>query len=53
MTKVKKETRTRLGQDLEAAFRELAAYLRGEAEAQSYDASDDLITPSRICANRG
>jgi putative transcriptional regulator len=52
MTKVKKEKRTRLGRDLEAAFTELAAYLRGKADVESYDAADDLITPPRIRAIR-
>jgi putative transcriptional regulator len=48
MKKKKRETRTKFGRDLEEAFKELAAYLRGEIEADSYEVPDDLLTPGRI-----
>jgi putative transcriptional regulator len=42
--------RTRLGRDLEEAFVEMASYLRGEVEAESYELPDDpdVLTPERI-----
>lgn len=46
------ENRTRLGKDLEEAFTELAAHLRGEAEAESYEVAEDVLTPARIRAIR-
>ena len=50
MTRTQK--RTRLGRELEEAFTELAAYLRGEAEAESYEVPDDVMTPDRVKAIR-
>jgi putative transcriptional regulator len=45
--------RTRLGRDLEEAFVELAAHLRGEIEAESYQAEPDgMLTPQRVQAIR-
>lgn len=54
MKKAKKkiERRTKFGRDLEEAFNELAAYLRGEIEIESYEVPDDLLTPTRIKAIR-
>ena len=46
------DTRTRLGRDLEEAFTEMAAHLRGEVEAESYEVPDDMLTPPRIQAIR-
>jgi putative transcriptional regulator len=43
-----KEKRTKFGRDLEEAFKELAAYLRGEIEVESYEVPDNLLTPTRI-----
>ena len=50
MKKAKKkiERRTKFGRELEDSFKELAAYLRGEIEVESYDAPDNALTPSRI-----
>ena len=50
MKKVTKkvERRTKFGRELEASFKELAAYLRGEIEIESYDVPDNLFTPTRI-----
>ncbi|WP_018046172.1 transcriptional regulator [Methylobacterium sp. 88A] len=45
-------TGSQVGDDLVEAFQEMAAYLRGEVEAQSYDVPDDLITPERVKAIR-
>lgn len=39
---------SRVGDDLVEAFEEMAAYLRGEVEAESYDIHDDVLTPDRI-----
>jgi putative transcriptional regulator len=50
--KTKKEKRTKFGRDLEEAFKELAAYLRGEIELDSYEVPDDALTPQRIRAIR-
>ena len=45
--------RTRLGDDLVEAFEELAAYLRGEIEVESYTVDDpNLLTPERVQAIR-
>ena len=44
--------RSKFGRELEASFKELAAYLRGELEVESYDVPDDLFTPTRIKAIR-
>jgi putative transcriptional regulator len=30
------------------AFQEMAAYLRGEIEAESYEVPDDILTPQKI-----
>lgn len=43
---------SRVGDDLVEAFQEMAAYLRGEVEAESYDVPDDIITPDRVKAIR-
>ena len=43
---------SRVGDDLVEAFQEMAAYLRGEVEAKSYEVADDLITPERVKAIR-
>ena len=42
------DDRTRLGRDLEEAFTELAAHLRGETEAESYAAPGGAMTPERV-----
>jgi putative transcriptional regulator len=39
---------SRVGNDLVEAFEEMAAYLRGEVDVESYETSDDVLTPSRI-----
>lgn len=46
--------RTRLGRDLEEAFAEMAAYLRGTVEVESYELSGDTdaLTPERVQAIR-
>jgi putative transcriptional regulator len=44
--------RTRLGRDIEEAFLELAAGLRGEVELDEYEIEVDALTPSRIKAIR-
>ncbi|WP_204262965.1 type II toxin-antitoxin system MqsA family antitoxin [Methylobacterium sp. BTF04] len=41
-----------VGDDLVEAFQEMAAYLRGEVEAVSYEVPDDVITPERVKAIR-
>lgn len=48
------ENRTRLGRDLEEAFIEMAAHLRGEVEAESYEVAEDgdILTPERVQAIR-
>lgn len=44
---------SRVGDDLVEAFQEMAAYLRGEVEAESYEVIDpDLLTPARVQAIR-
>ena len=45
-------TGSRVGDDLVEAFQEMAAYLRGEVEAKSYEVPDDVITPERVKAIR-
>lgn len=52
MTTVDSKTRTRFGQDLEEAFVELSAYLRGEVDCESYELPDDVLTPERVQAIR-
>jgi putative transcriptional regulator len=39
---------SRVGNDLVEAFEELAAYLRGQIEVESYEVPNNLLTPSRI-----
>ena len=39
---------TRVGDDLVEAFGEMAAYLRGEVQAESYNVPDDILTAERI-----
>ena len=41
-----------VGADLVEAFQEMAAYLRGEVEVESYEAADDVLTPERVQAIR-
>ena len=43
---------SRVGDDLVEAFQEMAAYLRGEVEAETYQVPDDIITPDRVKAIR-
>jgi putative transcriptional regulator len=43
---------SRVGADLVEAFEEMAAHLRGEVEAESYDVPQDALTPERIRAIR-
>jgi putative transcriptional regulator len=50
--KKKPERRTKFGRELEASFKELGAYLRGEIEIEHYDVADDRLTPTRIKAIR-
>lgn len=46
-------TRTQLGRDLEEAFAEMGAHLRGEVEAEGYQVADGaMLTPKRIQAIR-
>lgn len=49
---MKAKKRTRLGRDIEKAFMELAAYLRGDAGAEAYEAPAGRLTPVRIQAIR-
>jgi putative transcriptional regulator len=46
MTQKKKGSR--VGDDLVAGFREMAAFLRGEIDAESYELPDTVLTPDRI-----
>lgn len=39
---------SRVGDDLVEAFEEMAAHLRGEVEAESYEVPADVLTPARI-----
>jgi putative transcriptional regulator len=43
---------TKLGDDLVEAFEEMAAYLRGEVAAESYEVPPDIMTADRIRAIR-
>jgi putative transcriptional regulator len=43
---------SRVGADFVEAFQEMAAYLRGEVEAESYEVPDDVLTPERVKAIR-
>ena len=43
---------SRVGDDLVEAFQEMAAYLRGEIECESYEVPYDVITPQRVQAIR-
>ena len=52
MTKPVTKRRTTLGRDLEAAFGELAAFLRGEVEVEQYEVANEMLTPLRIQAIR-
>ena len=45
---MKSNKRTRLGRDIEQAFKELAGYLRGEVKAEAYEAADHRLTAVRI-----
>jgi putative transcriptional regulator len=45
---VTNEKRTGIGRDLEEAFTEMAAYLRGEVHAETYEVTPDLLTPERV-----
>jgi putative transcriptional regulator len=44
----KKKKGSRVGDDIVAGFREMAAYLRGEIDAESYEIPDSVLTPDRI-----
>jgi putative transcriptional regulator len=44
----KEPKRTKLGLELEGAFKEIAAHLRGDIEVPSYIARVDAWTPERI-----
>lgn len=48
----KKVKRTKLGLELEGAFKEMAAHLRGEIQLPGYVVQRDLFTPKRIKAIR-
>ncbi|MGB9368088.1 MAG: type II toxin-antitoxin system MqsA family antitoxin [Xanthobacteraceae bacterium] len=37
-----------MGDELVEAFQQLAAYMRGEIELESYEVADDALTPQRI-----
>jgi putative transcriptional regulator len=41
-----------LGRDIEEAFLELAAAMRGEVDVESYELASDALTPQRIKAIR-
>lgn len=43
---------SRVGEDLIEAFEEMAADLRGEVRAESYEIPTDVMTPERIRALR-
>jgi putative transcriptional regulator len=45
--KKKKTAGSRVGDELVSAVQEMAAYLRGEVEYESYEV-DDIITPARV-----
>jgi putative transcriptional regulator len=44
--------RTKLGLELEEAFAEMAAHLRGKLKVPGYEVPDDIFTPQRIKAIR-
>ena len=48
MTTKKKVKRTKLGLELEGAFKEMAAHLRGDIELRGYLVHHELFTPKRI-----
>jgi putative transcriptional regulator len=48
VTKKQKSKGSRVGDDLVEAFEQLAAFMRGEIELESYEVRDDLLTPQRI-----
>jgi putative transcriptional regulator len=48
MATKKKVKRTKLGLELEGAFKEMAAHLRGEIQMPGYVVHHDLFTPKRI-----
>jgi len=52
MKKASTGRRTKLGMELEEAFLELAAGLRGEVELEEYEIPEDILTASRIKAIR-
>lgn len=39
---------SKVGDDLVEAFQEMAAYVRGEIEVESYEIPDDVMTPQKI-----
>lgn len=43
---------SKVGKDLVEAFEEMAAYLRGDVEVESYELPLEVLTPSRIGAIR-
>jgi putative transcriptional regulator len=43
---------SKVGKDLVEAFEEMAAYLRGEVEVESYELPADILTADRIRAIR-
>jgi putative transcriptional regulator len=50
--KTRKTKGSRVGDDLVEAFRQIAAHMRGEIELESYEVTDDRLTPTRIKAIR-
>lgn len=52
LTKKRPSKGSRVGDDLVEAFQQLAAHMRGEIELESYEVSDDRLTPQRIKAIR-
>ena len=43
---------SRVGDDLVEAFQQIAAHMRGEIELESYEVTDERLTPQRIKAIR-
>ena len=39
---------SKVGDDLVEAFQEMAAFLRGEGEVETYEVADDVLTPRKI-----
>ena len=39
---------SKVGDDLVEAFQDMAAYLRGEIEVESYEIPEDVLTPQKI-----